>query len=250
MQVMVDGLLASYEAAGKGKTVVLLHGWGDRAAGLQNVRQTLAKQFRVIVPDLPGFGGTQISANVWGLDEYAAFVAHLLEKLDIKDVYAIVGHSNGGAIAIRGVSSGVLPAKRLVLLASAGIRGEHVGRQRMLQSATKVGKFLTLPLPDSAKRALRRQLYHMVRSDMMVAEHLQETFKKIVSEDVRKDAATIAIPTLLIYGEKDRSTPIRYGELLHQRIGGSKLVVLPGTGHFVHIDRPAEVTKAIEEFLV
>lgn len=249
MQVMVDGLLASYDAVGKGRTIVLLHGWGDRAAGLQDVRQALSRHFRVIVPDLPGFGGTQISANVWGLDEYATFVAHLLEKLDVKDVYAIVGHSNGGAIAIRGVSLGLLPAKRLVLLASAGIRGEHVGRQRVLQSATKVGKFLTMPLPDQAKRALRRQLYHMVRSDMMVAEHLQETFKKIVSEDVRKDAANITIPTLLIYGTKDRSTPVRYGELLHQRIDGSTLMVIPGAGHFVHLDRSAEVMKAIEEFL-
>lgn len=246
---MVDGLLTTYETAGQGKTVVLLHGWGDRAAGLQNVRQALAKHFRVIAPDLPGFGGTQISANVWGLDDYATFVAHFLDKLGIKDVYAVVGHSNGGAIAIRGVASGVLPAKRLILLASAGIRGEHVGRQFVLQSATKVGKFITMPLPDQAKRALRRRLYHAVRSDMMVAEHIQETFKKIVSEDVRKDAATITIPTLLIYGEKDRATPVRYGELLHRRINGSRLIVLPGAEHFVHLDRRDDVMKALEEFL-
>jgi pimeloyl-ACP methyl ester carboxylesterase len=228
----------------------LLHGWGDRAAGLQPVRQALAKHFRVIVPDLPGFGGTQISANVWGLDEYAAFVAHLTEKLDVKNVYAIVGHSNGGAIAIHGLASGILKSQRLVLLASAGIRGERLGRQRLLQGATKVGKFITLPLPDRAKRALRRRLYHMVRSDMMVAEHLEETFKRIVSEDVRKQAASIALPTLLIYGEKDRSTPVYYGEILHERIAGSTLMVLPGAGHFVYMDRPHEVMKAIEDFLV
>lgn len=249
MQVMVDGLLTTYETAGQGKTIVLLHGWGDRAAGLQNILMALAKHYRVIAPDLPGFGGTQISANVWGLDEYATFVARLLDKLDVKDLYAVVGHSNGGAIAIRGVASGVLPAKRLVLLASAGIRGEHAGRQRVLQSATKVGKFITMPLPDPAKRALRRQLYHLVRSDMMVAEHIQETFKRIVSEDVRKDAAKITIPTLLIYGDKDRSTPARYGDLLHRRINGSKLVILGGGGHFVHLDRPGETMKAVEEFL-
>lgn len=250
MQVMVDGLLASYETAGQGKTIVLLHGWGDRASGLQTVRRALAKHFRVIAPDLPGFGGTQISANVWGLDEYATFISHMLDKLDVKDVYAVVGHSNGGAIAIRGLASGTLQAERLVLLASAGIRGENAGRLRVLQGATKVGKFLTMPLPDPAKRALRRQLYHMVRSDMMVAEHLEETFKRIVSEDVRKDAAKLKVPTLLIYGGKDQSTPVRYGELLRQRITGSTLKVLPEAGHFVHLDRSSEVIKAIEEFLV
>lgn len=246
---MVDGLLTAYEASGQGKTVVILHGWGDRAAGLQHLRHALSKHYRVIVPDLPGFGGTQVSANVWGLADYAAFIAHMLDKLDIQDVYAVIGHSNGGAIAICGMASGTLKAKRLVLLSSAGIRGEQAGRRKVLQGATKVGKLLTMPLSDQAKLALRRRLYHMVRSDMMVAEHLQETFKRIVSEDVRKDASNVSVPTLLVYGEKDRATPVRHGELLHQRIGGSTLKVMPAAGHFVHLERPDEVEAAIEEFL-
>lgn len=249
MQVMVDGLMTSYEAAGEGKTLLLLHGWGDRAVGLKALQTALAAKFYVIAPDLPGFGGTQVAANVWGLDEYATFISHFLEKLGVKKVYAIVGHSNGGAIAIKAVANNVVVPQRLVLLASAGIRGEAAGRRKVLQGATKVGKFLTMPLPDPAKRALRRRLYDMVRSDMLVAEHLQETFKKIVSEDLRKDAASITIPTLLIYGGKDRSAPVRYGEIFHQRIKGSTLQILPNAGHFAHIDEPQKVVTTIEEFL-
>jgi len=106
-----------------------------------------------------------------------------------------------------------------------------------------------MPLPDLAKRALRRRLYHMVRSDMMVAEHLEETFKRIVAEDVRKDAAKVHVPTLLLYGENDDATPVRYGALLHQRTRGSTFKTIPKAGHFVHLDQPKEVIKTIEEFL-
>ena len=84
---------------------------------------------------------------------------------------------------------------------------------------------------------------------MLVAEHLQETFKKIITDDVRVDALHLTLPTLLVYGDKDESTPVRYGTMFNEAIKGSKLEVLPGAGHFVHNDEPEKVTKAIEGFL-
>jgi len=249
MQVIVDGLLTTYERSGRGKMVVLLHGWGDRAAGLRTVQTALAKQYDVIAPDLPGFGGTQAPKDVWDLNKYIQFVDHFLTKIGCREVYAFVGHSNGGAMAVRGVGQGMLKADRLVLLASAGVRGEYQGRNRALRYITKAGKALTMPLPASVKRKLRRKVYDAVGSDMLVAEHLQETFKRVVTDDVRADAPKVAVPTLLLYGEADRATPVRYGEWFHELIEGSTLEVLPGAGHFVHLDRPHEVMRAIEEFL-
>ena len=248
MQVLVDGLLTAYETNGAGKAVVLLHGWGDQAAGLRGLQRALAKHFLVIAPDLPGFGGTQAPANVWGLDEYAAFLGHFLEKVGASP-YAIVGHSNGGAIAIRGLANRDITAERLVLLASAGIRGQHRGRVQTLKYITKTGKLLTLALPASVKRSIRQRVYRAAGSDLLVAEHLQETFKKVVADDVRADAAKLTLPTLLVYGQNDPATPVRYGELLHELIPKSALTVLPDAGHFVHLDRPDEVVRTIEEFL-
>lgn len=249
MQVIVDGLLVTYERSGQGKKVVLLHGWGDRASGLHALQVTLAKNYEVIVPDLPGFGGTQAPKETWGLDDYVRFITHFLEKINCTEVYTFIGHSNGGALILRGVGRGMLAAQRLVLLASAGVRGEYKGRNRAFRYLAKAGKALTLPLPVGVKKKLRRKVYDAIGSDMLVAEHLQETFKRVVSEDVRAEAAKIVAPTLLIYGEMDRATPVRYGEWFHELIEGSTLEVLPGAGHFVHIDRPHEVTSAIEEFL-
>src|SRR5687767_7106943 len=114
MQVIVDSLLTHYEVHGKGRPVLLLHGWGDSAAGLQKLQAALARKHRVIALDLPGFGGTQPPENAWGLDDYAYFVDHFLAKTDTKQLKALIGHSNGGAIAIRGMARGWLSADRLV----------------------------------------------------------------------------------------------------------------------------------------
>lgn len=249
MQVIVDSLLAHYEVQGKGKLVLLVHGWGDSARGLQGLQQALAKQYRVIALDLPGFGSTEAPKSVWGLDEYAQFVAHFLQKIDEKQACAMIGHSNGGAILIRAFAQDRLKADKLVLLASAGIRGEYKGRVKALRLITKAGKVLTSPLPKSIKQKLRKKVYTSVGSDMLVAEHLQETFKKVVTDDVRDDAKQLRVPALLIYGEQDESTPVAYGQTFHELIDNSTLEILPGAGHFVHLDRPDEVVGSIKEFI-
>ena len=249
MQIVVDGLLTTYDTSGKGKVVVLVHGWGDRAAGLASLQAVLAKQFHVIAPDLPGFGGTQAPKTAWGLDDYARFLAHFLEKLEVKNVYAFVAHSNGGAITVRGLAAGMLACERIVLLASAGIRDVYKGRRKALRLVTKFGKALAAPLPASAKKRLRRKVYDAIGSDMLVAEHLQETFKKVVTDDIQQDAARLNTKALLIYGESDTAAPVWYGEKFHELINGSTLEVLPGAGHFLHHDRPKQVADTIKEFL-
>jgi len=249
MQVVVDSLLTHYEVQGKGRLVLLLHGWGDSAAGLSALQRDLAKKYQVMTFDLPGFGNTESPPSVWGLNDYVEFTAHFLRKINAARVAVLVGHSNGGAIAVRGLATGVLQADKLVLLASAGIRGTYKGRVKLLRYITKAGKALVTPLPKVLKDKIRRKVYHTVGSDMLVAEHLQETFKKIVTDDIRADAARLTLPTLLIYGKQDDATPVAYGQALHKLIRSSKFEVVPGAGHFVHLDRAPEVAAAITEFI-
>lgn len=249
MQVIVDSLLASYVREGKGETVLLLHGWADSAAGLSGLLKSLQGRYDVIALNLPGFGGTAAPKTPWGLDEYAQFTAHFLDKIGVKRVHAIVAHSNGGALAIRGLAQGQLEAAKLVLLGSAGIRNVYKGRNRALRIMAKTGKLFTLPLPPAAKKKLRQKVYKTIGSDMLVAEHLQETFKRVVTDDVQADARQLSLPVLLIYGEADDATPVSYGKQFHQLIEGSRLETLPGAGHFVHLDRPGEVERAVLEFL-
>src|SRR5690606_16442194 len=97
MQVVVDGLLTQYEQQGSKRPVILLvHGWGDRLQTYDTLVGKLAKSHTIVRLDLPGFGATEPPKTTWGLEDYAEFIAHFLDKLSLKPS-AMVGHSNGGA---------------------------------------------------------------------------------------------------------------------------------------------------------
>jgi len=249
MQVVVDTLLTTYDKAGKGKLVVLLlHGWGDSLKTFDGLSRELAKHYTVLRLDLPGFGATQPPHEVWGLEQYAKFVHAFLVKLQIPAIHAVVGHSNGGAVAICGLAQQQLSAEKLVLLSSAGIRSRQNGRRFALKIVAKTGKAATFWLPARTKKRMRQQLYKTAGSDMLIAPHLEDTFKKTVRQDVQTDAASLRIPTLLVYGQDDAATPPIYGEILHNAIDGSTLHILPG-GHFIHQDQLPEVAQTIQGFL-
>lgn len=249
MKVIVDELLTNYDLSGTGKLVLLLHGWGDSANGLADLQSRLSKNYHVLSIDLPGFGSSQPPKEAWDLDGYARFVAAVLAKLNLGQPYAIIGHSNGGAIAIRAISLGTIQPQKLLLLAAAGIRSGHSGRRLVLRILAKTGNIATIWMPERYRRVLRQSLYGVAGSDMLVAPELQETFKKSVRQDVQADAARLDLPTLLIYAQQDRAVPLRDGERYHQLIPNSRLEVIADAGHFVHLDQPDTVSRLIEEFL-
>ncbi len=249
MQILVNQLLTQYQISGKGKLVVLLHGWGDNSKGLAELQKNLAKEYQVITLDLPGFGSTQAPKDVWDLDNYAEFIQSLLKKLELEPPYALIGHSNGGAVAVRAIALGILKPTKLVLLAASGIRNKGGGKRTALKIVAKTGNVATLWLPQASRRSLRARLYVVAGSDMLIVPGLEETFKKTVRQDVQKDATTITIPTLLVYGENDQATPVSYGQTYAALIKGSRLEFIADAGHFVHQDQPVQTTKLITEFL-
>ncbi|MDZ7744766.1 MAG: alpha/beta hydrolase [Candidatus Saccharibacteria bacterium] len=249
MQAIVRDLLVNYTSRGKGKAILLLHGWGDSADTFSILQKQLSGDYHVVSVDLPGFGKSQTPNTAWGLDEYAEFTASFVKKVGIQPPYAIIGHSNGGAIATRGLGTDTLQTDKLILLASSGIRDVYKVHKKALRYLVKLGKYLTMPLPMSVKRGLRNRIYRSIGSDMLVAEHMQETFKKVITDDVQSDAKNITARTLLLYGGHDNATPTSYGETFHSLIQNSKLDVLPEAGHFIHQDAAEDVVKRVQAFL-
>jgi len=250
MQIVVDGLMTHYQRQGKGKVVILLHGWADRLETFRNIMPELAKQYDVIALDLPGFGQTQMPTTTWKLDHYALFLQAFIKKLGLEDIYALVGHSNGGALAIKATADGFVKPQKLVLLASSGVRDTAKLKRVATKAVAKTGKVMTFWLPKTTKQKLQKKLYGTIGSDMLVAPHLQETFKQTVRQDIQRDAVKITVPTLLIYGEQDKATPIEsVAKQLNTRIAGSYLKIIPGADHFVHQVAATEVSQEIQEFL-
>lgn len=250
MQIVVQDLMTHYQRQGSGKPIVLLHGWADRLETFHSISTQLAKKYEVISVDLPGFGQTQAPVKPWDLDNYASFMQAFLEKLGISHVHAVIGHSNGGALAIRAIATDDLQPEKLVLLASSGVRDTEKIKRAAQKAIAKTGKTALFWLPKTTKQKLQKRLYGTIGSDMLVAPHLQETFKLTVRQDIQQDAVKITIPTLLIYGELDKATPVdTVAKPLHTRIAGSYLKIIPGADHFVHQTAKEEVTKDVLEFL-
>lgn len=249
MQAVVDSLITSYQKTGTGPVVLFLHGWGDNQATFNILAKELAGKYTVLTVDLPGFGGTQPPQETWGVEDYCEFVAKFLDKIDMKDIYCVVGHSNGGTIAIRGLALRKFDAQKLVLLSSAGVRDVYKGRKKALRIAAKAAKAVTYPLPERLRQKIKKKAYKTIGSDMFVAEHLQETFKRVVTDDVQEEAHKLKLPTLIIYGADDEATPPSFGELYHNAISGSQLKIIDSAEHFVHHDQPQKVSRLLREFL-
>lgn len=248
MQIVVDSLLTNYQAAGEGKVVLLLHGWGDDMTTFNALKTELLKTYEVVCLDLPGFGKTEPPKEAWGLDDFASFVADFLTKLAIKP-HAIIGHSNGGAIAVRGLSKKMFGCDKLILLASSGIRNQYSPKNKIIRLAAKSAKVPVGLMPQSWQKSIKKKAYKAIGSDLFVAEHMQETFKKIIEDDIQNDAATITQPTLLIYGQEDTATPPSDGKLLADHISNSSLNLIPNCGHFVLHDQARNTADLIKDFL-
>lgn len=250
MQIVVQDLLTHYEKRGKGPVLLLLHGWGDRLETFRSLSEDLSKNYQLLSLDLPGFGQTDPPKAAWNLSNYAKFVHDFLEKLEVNKVYGVIGHSNGGALAIHAVANGQLDPEKLILLAPSGVRNTAGVRRSGLKIVAKAGKAATFWLPEQTRRKLQKKLYGTVGSDMLVAPHLKETFKQTVRQDIQADAARLKVPALLIYGEHDTATPLEeVGMILHDQIRDSQLVVMHDADHFVHKRQPERVLQTIKEFL-
>ncbi len=241
----------NYSDQGYGDVIVVLHGWGTRAADLTALTQQLARTYRVLALDLPGFGGSQQPTSVWSVGEYAQFVADFLAKHNIESVAAMIGHSFGGRIVIKACGSGTLQPKKIVLIGAAGIRHSQSIRNLGYKLAAKAGKAVfALPIARSYAANARSKLYrHAGSTDYDQSGAMREIFLKTINEDLQSDAAHITQPTLLIWGQNDAESPVEDARKFHSIIRNSVLHVIPDAGHFVHHDQPTKVWEYIGTFL-
>ena len=249
MKIIVQNLATEYLDEGTGKVVLFLHGWQDNLHTFDSLASHLSPTRRVIRLDLPGFGKSEVPKESWNLDNYVQFVKEFIEKLDIK-VYALVGHSFGGRIAIKGEATKNLQAQKIILIGSAGIAKSRTFRNSTLKLLAKIGGLITyIPPLIFWRGGLRKRMYSFIGSDYLNTGKLKETFLKIISEDLSASARKITTPTLLIWGESDTETPLSDGKQLAGLIADSKLKVISEAGHFVHKEKLQEVAKLVQEFL-
>lgn len=223
----------------KENTLVFLPGWKSEARHFQNI---LKECNNFVALDLPGFGKSEKAEEIWSISDYANFLKDFLSKLDIKRPF-LVGHSFGASVIIK-YCSNFNNVKKIILIASAGIRrkGYKIILYKAIAKAFSI--FFSLPLFNLIKSKVRSSFYKIIDSeDYLNAGDMKETYKKIISEDLQTDIKKIEVATVIIWGENDKITPLADGVLINKLIKNSKLRIIKNAGHFVFIDQLEEFKK-------
>lgn len=222
--------------------LVLVHGGGGVGGLWQN--QLLAFP-RALAPDLPGHPDGP------GLSTVPDMAAWLLRYVDEQHLERPVlgGQSLGGAVVLQAALDAPGTLRGLVLIATGArlrVRREFFDLIRENYEAA-VAELLRWWFSEQAPRRVverARQALHLVppavvHDDFWAADHF----------DVMDRVGAIHLPTVIICGQDDRMTPLRYSEFLRDRIAGSRLIVVPGAGHMVMLEQPRACNEAIAEFL-
>jgi pimeloyl-ACP methyl ester carboxylesterase len=265
-----DGL--SYLDEGAGAPLVFVHGLLGSHRGWAHLVADLASERRVIAPDLLGHGTSAKPVGDYSLGAHAAILRDLLDHLGVERV-DLVGHSLGGGIALQFTYLFPDRVARLVLVSSGGL-GREVGLP--LRAATLPGAELVLPLLASEWVRTRAEAVgqRLARAGIRPRADVTEGWRGFISlADAETRRAFLAtsrsvidpggqtvtavprlslvaqLPTLLVWGARDRLIPLRHGIVAAQSIPGSRVEVFESAGHYPHLDDPGRFTRVLLDFV-
>lgn len=247
------------EAAGpeEAEPVFLLHGWGSSAELMRPIAQALAGAYRVYNIDLPGHGRSPAPPVAWGVPEHAELVRQLIEARASGPV-TVVGHSNGGRIALYMASEPSMAPliRRLVLISPSGITPQrswaYYARKHVARALKAPFEVMPERLREPGLDWLRHSLLWRAlgSSDYRALDGvMRETFVKTVNHYLDDRVSRIDVPCLLFWGDHDEAISRHQMDVLEREIPDAGLVVLPGAGHYAYLDAPDVFAAATRYFL-
>lgn len=231
--------MAYYRDVGAGPPVVLLASMLIRARIYEPTVQALSRRFRVIVLEMPGSGRGSRLPVPWDFEQYARWAASFLSAMGLDQV-TLIGHSNSGAVAL--VMGALHPERigRLVLVDPVGVDPTHSVLRLLL------ARFRDLPLePRFSRRAGRAVLYNLLvhPRNLLSQAHLSAT------QELIKYAPLVRVPTLLAWGARDHTMPVRMAEVLQRLLPDATLVVSRSGSHDWLVEQPARFAAVVTDFV-
>lgn len=238
------------EVDGEGAPVLLLHGWGTNMQSFASVRSYLLKQGKkVIAIDFPGFGGSDAPKEVWGVADYAKLVADILLQLNI-DTCDVIAHSFGGRVVILLCALKLYQFRRIVITGGAGILPIRTWRYHLRVFRYKIGKKIANIRWIKRMLHLDEKMKNAGSEDYRILDdHMKKVFIKVVNQDLTPYLKQIDVPTLLIWGSADESTPLYMGKIMEKEIPDAGLVVFEGASHYAFLDEYQRFCMVISSFL-
>jgi pimeloyl-ACP methyl ester carboxylesterase len=257
--------LRYFIGGGPGAPLVLAHGLGGAAANWTALASLLADRYRILVPDLPGHGGSSPLPAAPTLEPFAERVGLLAEREDLVP-FSIVGHSLGGLVALRLARRRAGAVRAVVLAGAAGIStsGRRARKALAITGVVKPGRLLA-PYRRSISRSreLRRLVLYWGAADTdALPPDVAESFlagpglhadtvaaaRALVVDDVRDDLQELGCPCLVLWGADDSQTGLADAFEYARRLR-ARLRVIADCGHLLTGERPDVCAHAIHEFL-
>jgi pimeloyl-ACP methyl ester carboxylesterase len=257
-----NGIKTNYLEAGQGDPVVLIHGSGPGVTSYANWRlvlPALAENFRVVAPDMVGFGFSQRPANIeYGVQTWADQVVGLMDTLELPKAH-LVGNSFGGAIALRLATQHPDRVGKLVLMGSMGVpfpitEGlERVwGYEPSFENMRKV-----LDVFAYSREIVNDELAE-VRYRGSIQPGFQESFAAMFPAPRQRWVEAMCTPeddirrlphrTLIVHGREDQVIPVQTSLRLMELIDNADLNVFSRCGHWSMIERTADFNRNVSEF--
>jgi pimeloyl-ACP methyl ester carboxylesterase len=271
-EIELHGRRVIYRVAGSGPPIVLIHGMLNSSSHWRQVALNLAREHTVIAPDLIGHGDSAAPRGDYSLGAHAASIRDLLAAIGI-DRATIVGHSLGGGVAMQFFYQFPQRVERLALISSGGLGREVTPtlrtaalpgvspllaltiRPRLVEAFAQVGARLrdrgvgAGVYVQAAARALRPLQSAGARDAFL------HTLRSVIDVHGQRVSATDrlylleALPTLIVWGERDNTIPLAHGRAAHAAIPHSSFRTLPRAAHFPHLEDPDGLSELLREFM-
>lgn len=239
------GLNIAYDIEGKGKPIILLHGWGTSRKTFTSLCEEIKSSFEVHLIDLIGFGESDEPLKPYSLDDYVLFLRDYIMRFNLVDVI-ILGHSFGGRIAIK-YARMFNEVKKIILVDSAGIKRFNLKNKLKIIKYKFLKKWYKL---TNNKKQYQKLINHSGSYDYKVASVImKQTLSKIIKEDLKKHLKYIKKEVLIIWGKDDKVTPYKDALYLKKKLKESGLVTFENSGHFPYLENKARFNIVVKSFL-
>jgi 3-oxoadipate enol-lactonase len=257
----INGIELCYQTAGTGTPIILIHGHPFDHSMWDPQIIAFSKNYRVIAPDLRGYGKSNLPdpANT-SFEDYATDVLRLADYLEV-DSFHLAGLSMGGQVIMEIYRQAPSRVKSLILADTFASLDTPEARQARDESAQRLEK-------EGMNGYAEEAIYKMLKSDHVasmpeVSAHVLKMMKMMSPvaaatamrarsgriDYLNQVLPKINVPTLIIVGRQDEFTPVAKAEEMQQKLQNSRLVIIEDAGHMPNLEHPGEFNKALLGFL-
>ncbi len=254
--LMIEGRQARYWIGGSGQPLVLIHGnLGDARQHWQSCFQVLAPHFKIVAPELPGFG-VSAPLPMPSYQSYLSWLQLLFDMLNLGGPLFVMGNSFGATLSRLFAAENIGYVSRLVLIAGGAVIDTTGCLKPVLRlPGLSASLFKLIRGQTYSPSGLKRSIYdeslltpEFVSKAQAAAKGWTAAMQQIVTT-TPPTLRTPTCPTLIMWGQQDRASSVENGQKIAAEISGARFVVIEQAAHLPQIEQPDEFHRQVLSFL-